>query len=489
MMGEFSMGDVSVKWLAIGLGTTAILVSGVLLAPNYVGLTLAAVAGIAVATKPMGRLALFMFGGMVAMGGTSGLGATKIGYAALVGILIVVGLYRVLKDKDLEWRRQVKPALRASALLWILAGVAVLVGAAHNNPITLIAQDAFTYVLLAAAPIIGADAARGGTFKGLKPLVVIVGVVASASWAVWWLARRGSAIGGLDRIMLSSSFLGFAVFAIALVMAVNSRRGMDRVGWAFLAVIVPLIYIASGSRSMVVFALGILGILGARKFGRLPLGRTVLAVAAGGVATLWALPRILQLLPDGDRILRRFAGMGELLGSSQGIGSDGSYVERARAYRYTSEMFFNFPILGQGFGYRYPSVSGLTAGDLKLDSPLLIFAKFGIIGAIILGAAIWQFARLSAETRGPGELRLGGAVLSIFMCITAGRLLFVAPTEDKGTAYAIALIVCFALIACRQEREAFREVVTTPAPTHRTRTAGLQSQRQRAGTQRVSSST
>jgi hypothetical protein len=313
-----------------------------------------------------------------------------------------------------------------------------------------VAQDAFTYVLLAAAPIIGSDAALGGSFRRFKPLVAVVGVVASASWAVWWLARRGSGIAGLDRIMLSSSFLGFAVFAIALVMAVNSNKGLARRGWALLAIAIPVVYIASGSRSMVVFALGLLAILGARRYGRLPLGRSVITVAAGGGAALWALPYVFELLPDGDRIVRRFAGLGELLGSTQGIESDGSFVERARAYRFTMEMFFSYPLLGQGFGHRYPSVSGLTAGDLKVDSPLLILAKFGIIGAAILVAAIIQFWKLSDATRGPGPLRLSGTVFKIFMFIMAGRLLFVAPTEEKGTAYAIALMVCFALVVRNQ---------------------------------------
>lgn len=472
-MGEFFVGDFSWKWLAIAFGAVAVVVPAALLAPSYLGMALVAAAGIAIATKPMGRLALFVFGGMVAMGGTSGLGATKIGYAGLMGALVVVGLYRILKDHDPEWRRMVRSALTISTLLWLLTGIAIVVGAMHGNPLTRIAQDAFTYALLATAPIVGAEAALGGTFKRLKPLVAVVGVVASASWAVWWLARRGSAIGGLDRIMLSSSFLGFAVFSIALVMAVNSRRPAARFGWSFLAVVIPLIYIASGSRSMLVYALGILGVLGARRLGRLPLTRAVFAGVAAAGAALWALPHIFRALPDGDRIVRRFAGLGELLGSSQGISSDGSYVERERAYKYTGDMFAEFPILGQGFGYRYPSVSGLTAGDLKVDSPLLIFAKFGIIGAIILLAVLWQLWKLSKETQGPCELRLSGTVLRIFALVAVGRLWFVAPTEDKGTAYALALMICFALVACRQDRKAFKEVAATPTAIRQTQRTGL----------------
>ncbi|KNH23194.1 hypothetical protein ACU18_00105 [Arthrobacter sp. ZBG10] len=471
-MGEFSMGDFSVKWLAVGLGVTGILVAAAVLAPSYLGLALAGAVVIAVATKPVGRLALFVIGGLVAMGGTSGLGATKIGYAALIALLVVVGLQRILAEKDEAWQRLIRPALATSGLLGLLTTIAAFVGAIQGNPLTLIGQDAFTYALLAAAPIIGVDAAIGGTFKRLKPLVAVVGVVAASSWAVWWLARRGSAIGGLDRILLSSSFLGFAVFAIALVLAVNSRSGIARTGWGFLAIAIPLVYIASGSRSMVVFALGIIGVLGAQKVGRLPLTKTVLAGVVACATALWALPYIFQALPDGDRILRRFAGIGELLGSSQGIESDGSYVERARAYKITTDMFLNFPILGQGFGHRYPSVSGLTEGDLKVDSPLLIFAKFGIIGTAMLLAVLWQLWRLSLETRGPGELRLGGTVIRVFACITVGRLFFVAPTEDKGTAYALALIICFALIACRQDRHVFGEAESPPTATRQTQKTG-----------------
>jgi hypothetical protein len=111
------MGDLSVKWLTIGLGASALLTAGVLLAPTYLLVALAAVVAAAVATKPMGRLALFVFGGMVTMGGASGLGANKIAYAALVGLLVIVGLIRVLADQDEEQRAATRSALVVSALL------------------------------------------------------------------------------------------------------------------------------------------------------------------------------------------------------------------------------------------------------------------------------------------------------------------------------------------------------------------------------------
>ena len=428
------------------------------------------IAAVALMQYPVGRLALFVLGGLAAMGGTSGLGPVKLAYAAVAIVCFVIAWFRLNKRRiHPEWRQPVRMARIASTALLALTALGAGVGLAQQYPLAFIGQDAFTYLLIAFAPVIGLDAASG-SFSRFKVMTVVVGSVAAVSWAVWWLARRGSSVGGLERLTLVTSFLGFAVFAIALVLAVNASRTSARLGWVLLAVAVPVIYIASGSRSMIVYALGLVGLLGARRYGRLPVVRGLFVALLIGMIALVLLPLIIEALPDGPRIMRRFTDTFALLVDS-GIEGDGSFVERSRAYEYTADLFSASPLLGQGLGYIYPSVSGETAGDLKVDSPLLVLSKFGVLGAaavITLGIAAWRLAR---ATRGPEQLRLGETVLIVFAFITLGRLLFVAPTEDKGFAYAIAMMVCFSAFAWQQSSEFRTEVgpVEEGAPRMSTR--------------------
>lgn len=445
------LGD---RWFIAAIFATVLVGFTVLLAPVLAASLMLALSGILMARSPLGRLTLYIFVGLVTMGST-GLGTAKFAYASLVLVLIVISINRLIRARRGEWAALVGAALTVSFLFGVLVVLGSLVGIFFGNPLTLVAQDAFTYVLISAAPLIGVDAALNGSWTRFKVLTFITGLVASASWAIWWLARRGSTIGGLERIMLSSSFLGIAVFSMALVLAVNSRGRPEKVLWWTLSVLIPVIYIGSGSRSMLVFGLGLLGIIGSRKLGRLNLsqGIAVLGMTVGVIVL--TLPLVVQALPSGDRIMQRLTGLRDLVGASDGISRDGSFQERLRAYRFTLDAFYESPLLGQGFGFIYPSVSGITAGDLKVDSPLLLLSKFGVLGVLVLAAAVVKLWRLGQSSRSLSGVRMGETALKVFFFITLGRLFFVAPTEDKGLAYAIALIICFALISWQIERRGY----------------------------------
>ncbi|MFW7413858.1 hypothetical protein [Demequina sp. SO4-18] len=414
----------------------------------YAALAAAGIFGLTLMRFPVGRLAVFILGGLALMGGTSGLGPTKILYAGIVVTCFVISWWRVSRSSDEDYRRPAKLAQRASGAMFLAMALAVAVGYSSGHDLSLIGQDAFTYFLIAVSPVIGLDAGMKGSMRAVRTLTVAAGSVAAISWAVWWLARRGSSIAGLERLTMVTSFLGFAVFAIALTLAVNASSRMGSAAWIAFAAAIPIIYIAAGSRSMVVFAAGLLGVVGASRYGRLAPGRFALLAAAIGSAAVAVLPIVILAVPDGDRILQRFTRTLELL-ENDSIGRDGSVIERSRAYEFTAALFQQSPGVGQGFGHVYPSVSGEASGDLKVDSPLLIFSKFGILGAVaVIGflALVWLVVR---ALDGPGELRMGQTVLRVFVWITVFRMAFVAPTEDKGFAYAIALMICFAATASR----------------------------------------
>lgn len=417
-------------------------------APLYAGVAIAGLAGMALMRFPVGRLAMFILGGLALMGGSSGLGPTKIAYALIVVACFAISWWRITHPADDRHRLVTRLALYAAAVMLVAIILASVVGYSVGYEPTLIAQDAFTYVLIAVAPIVGLDAGTSGNSRAVHTLTVAAGSVAAISWAVWWLARRGSSIGGLERLTMVTSFLGFAAVAIALVMAVNARTVRARVLWGAFGIAVPLVYILAGSRSMIVFALGLVGLVGAARFGRLPPVRALLLAAVAFGIALVTIPVVILAVPDGPRILERFTRTFALI-ENDSLASDGSAIERARAYDFTRVLFEQSPLLGQGFGHTYPSVSGETAGDLKVDSPLLILSKFGIIGTLAVLAFLVLIWLMIRTQRGPGDLRLGETVLQVFLWISVFRAIFVAPTEDKGFAYAIALMVCFSVIVPR----------------------------------------
>lgn len=397
--------------------------------------------------SPAGRLALYVLGGLFAMGGTSGISAPKLAYLGLVLVVFAISFVEVVGAEEDKLAPRVRKLVLASSA-WIAAAAtfATAVGAISGSELMLLAQDAFGYVLLAAAPIIGAATALSCSLRSLHRVFVAAGLVAAVGWAVLWLARRGSGFGALERLTLGTAHVGFAAFAVALAAAASAPTGR-RLAWGLLAAAIPVIYIASGSRSMVVFVLGLLGVLGARRLGRVPAGRFVAMVAVLGVVAFAMFTQFVDLIPDGDRILERFTRTLDAIAGGGDLSSDGSYSDRTDAYSLTLDAFFARPVSGQGLGYIYPSLRASGSGGLTLDSPFLLLSKFGLVGALMLSISAIGLWRLSSR-RVTGDY-LTQTTFRVFGAIALGRLFFQSPTEDKGLAYAIALLVALALVAHR----------------------------------------
>lgn len=397
---------------------------------------------------------------MLALGGASGLSPAKMGYAALLLLIVVIALTRLKKSLsalDPSSRVTARAMMSASMVLCVVVLLQATLGLLEGRSVTIVAQDAFTYLLVAISPLVALDAGVGMRLRHLKFIVVSSGVLAASSWSVHWLGRRGSGFDGLERLALPTSFFAFAVFAIALVTGINARRSFDRVLWLSFAIVIVVIYVASGSRSLLVFGLGLIGILGARRFGRLPpwlgvlLVPLILLVAAQFTATF------IRFLPDGGRLLDRFTRTFDLLSDSgQGLGADGSFSDRARAYEITWQSFMESPLLGNGFGYLYEPANPSAVQALSLDSPFLILAKFGLIGTFALVVFIISVFRFLSSNRGPSSMRLAGTTLRVFVFIALGRLFFVAPTEDKGFGFSLSLLIVWSIIVGSSDSRLWR---------------------------------
>lgn len=400
----------------------------------------------ALVRSPVGRLGVYVVGGLLSLGGESGLGVVKLIYALTAMVLAMVAFRRLKSMTDPRPVQLRGLAYAMSGTLTLLLGLGVLVGLMNGHSLLLILQDSFTYALLAIAPLIGLDAASEGEVAGFKVLVIVAAVVAAAGWLVFWLARRGSSVAGLEHVALVTSFLAIACFGIALAISVAPPLRWGSLFWGSIALLLPVVYVVSGSRSMSVFALGLLGVLGATRFGRLSPGRWALIVGAVIAVMFVAFTSALGFLENPEQIVKRFDRTWALLDSGS-LTADGSYVDRSRAYGITLAVFQESFIIGRGFGHVYPSVNGASLGDFKVDTPVLLLAKFGVVGGgllVYLIYLLWVYMRV---VKGPGQLRLAETAFRIFVLVGIGRLWFVAPPEDKGFAFALSLLVCFGALA------------------------------------------
>ncbi|HBD6104336.1 TPA: hypothetical protein KKN05_004469, partial [Shigella flexneri] len=147
-----------------------------------------------------------------------GLGVTKVVYLIAITLCFVLAACNVSKKTNHYLAPQIAAAWRAAAVATLIVVAASTLGIARGNSFTLVGQDAFTYMLLAVAPIMGLDGATSRKVRSFSMLVISIGVIAASAWSVWWLSLRGNQIGSLEQIALPTSFLGFAIFSITLTM-------------------------------------------------------------------------------------------------------------------------------------------------------------------------------------------------------------------------------------------------------------------------------
>lgn len=143
--------------------------------------------------------------------------------------------------------------------------------------------------------------------------------------------------------------------------------------------------------------------------------------------------------------------IGERLGSVGTIFVDAasgqSLRERIAQTQAAFLVFAADPLLGSGPGrlYAWTNSSGVRVEGYVLDTPLMIAAEFGLLGTVVLlalvGVFVW-FIRLTRRTMGRGPEHLSVVGLATTFGLTS---LLGPPMDDKGAAYALALVLTIAL--------------------------------------------
>ncbi len=412
------------------------------------------------------RLPFVVFGGMVAFQSSPDFDATKIAY--LIGTVVCL-----LGALAAEWRirRSHEVALLApwfgfAFALVILIGVSFGVSRIGGISITDWFRDVAAYGLFAAVPVFALDGYASLPRKALIGMLVIAGLLGGLSWAVEWLARRDILDLPFARLAFPSPQLPGLLYVFAIAVALTpGRRGR----WAVLAGVVLALFLITGTRSSLLFLVGPVAMVVLAGRDRIRASLRPLAshaiVAAGAVLVFQiALTVAIAPAPGGSQpgapsldpastpgsgvLGDRFGSLPDLVGNP---GSDSSIRERIAQYRAAWGLFASSPIVGVGPGHSidWIDVSGYPRSDYTADTPLVLPAKFGLLGLLVFvgfAVAYGSVARTAVRRNRRSAISLTLVGYGVLMIIGLPLGFFV---EDKGTSLALILLLALTLAALR----------------------------------------
>lgn len=408
---------------AAGLGALAVVAPQVAIAAAA-----AVLIGVPLVQSPAVRLAAFVFGGLLVLGGEA-LDPAKLAWFGGVGLAFLTSGVRLLRLRP-AGLAPLRPVVAAGVVyvaVMLLSAVVAITGGTSPD---LWLRDALPYLLLPMGLVIGADAGTTLTPRALRGIVAVAGVASTIGFAVDWLARRGVSALPIDRVLLATTTPAALAFCLALAMLVLTNH--HRLRWLLLAVGIPVAILVTGTRGVAVFAVAFLGLLGARSSGRVGLGRLLVFMVPAALVAWLATPILGSLVVgDSDFLSNRLNSAVEVIRLGENS-DDGSYLDRRQSYAWTWEVFRSAPWLGVGPGHLFPS------GTFTLDTPVVTLAKFGLVGT---AAIVWFLARLLRAGKGLAGGTPEHTAVRAFAFIMLAYLPLGMPLENKGFAFAAALAI------------------------------------------------
>ena len=409
------------------------------------------------------RLILFVFGGLLTLQSSDALSVPKLLYLVICCLVVGSAAWAV---RDLRFDRSSPewPWLVSSALFVVLLAVSAPVALLDGTSPVSWLRDASTFGLFAAAPIVAFDARRASSSRDLNSLLTVAGLLASASFAVEWFARRSILVLPFDRIVLPTGQVASALFVVSVAWALRGRR----FGWAGAAFAGLLlgVFLSTGTRTTLILVAAPLAMAAA--LGRPSWRRSLAAgglVAVATFATFMAITISIEAAtavpgasaavsgpvsgaaaptPPPQVIENRILSVGDLL---RDPGSQGSFRERLSQTRVAADAFLARPLFGIGPGAEIAWVDdgGRAQQSYYLDTPLMFEAKFGLVGLAVLlawaGCALVSLRRL-VRRRGwtTGTLALLG-----YGALFAASSALGPPMDDKGASFALAFVLALAI--------------------------------------------
>jgi hypothetical protein len=432
---------VGVVTVGLGSGATMIYYPTVLL------LLIVTLATIIAVSTPHGTVFWFGVGILLTYQTSTAISTSKVAFLLIAILLAGRALGRILRriQRNPVASDGYRAVLRGFALLITALIFAILVGVSRNNTVANVIRDLSTYTLLAVSIPIGLDATGSASERTQGRIMWVVGLLASIGFTVNWLTRRGVGTFGLTNLVLATTTLLALIVSYSVVRGLGDR--IRRVSWLLLAAIGVSSVVLTGTRSGLILVVAALGTALAGKSARVRGGRVVLFLAVGTSIGAYLLPLVGNEISTDGFFVSRFAKLGDLFNG--GLASDQSAIARSAAYGISNAAWRQHPWLGQGFGRPYAGGTLNPQGTLVfgLDSPIIILAKFGLVGALLIGAAF------SVALRGlkllPNYDQRSLPVVAGFVTYAVASLPFGVILEDKGASLVIALLL---LTASRQRR-------------------------------------
>jgi len=386
------------------------------------------------------RVLAVAFGGVTVFHSSEDLSVLKAIYVVLL-VLVLAGAWSAVSHATragLVPTRVARSIAAATALLLGVVALSAPVALMNGHPFDLWFRDASPYVLLSMVPLLAVDASLSTSKRFLTWVFIAAGLVATASFAVFVLFRRGTDV-SIENLALSSFFLSSALFAFAWGQALAARR-RSLLGWGLVAGIVFGTLLVTGTRSVLLLLfvpLTIWLIVRGRGFGRL-VKAAIVATFAVVLGFLFVQEQAgITLATLGERLQMVESG---LLAPEQ----DQSVTERLRESEESWWLFKEAPLVGVGPGHLFQSyrVGGVST-SFTVDSSLSVLAKFGALGATALigfFGVLWHVVTRSGPSRLYGRAQLAAYATVTLLYFAVGN-----PFEDKGFAIGLVFLVAFAL--------------------------------------------
>jgi hypothetical protein len=417
------------------------------------------------------RIGFVLFGGMIALQSSQALDPTKIVYLIGGALSFVGASAAVWSARNSAAVRAAVPWLAASAGLAILIAISFVVARSNGTPIADWLRDAVAYALFASVPIFALDAQASMSRRLLIAMLVIAGVLGGLSWTVEWLHRREILQLPFTRLLFPSPQIPTALYMFAMAYAIRSGRG----GWAWVLLggILLGFFLVTGTRSSLLIVVGPVAMAAFAGWSRIRSSASWVAVHGGvAIAVVIAFQLAVSLgagtfpgaivSPGGDTSPSRPPGGGttpigsggprpEVIGDRfESIGdvvrnpaADPSYRERLAQYEAAWRLFASSPIVGVGPGHplEWTRVSGVVRDTFTADTPLVLVAKFGLLGLL----AFIPFVLAYADTLRRLRVRSSQSVVGLTLVGFAAAAIFGLPLgfliEDKGTSLALILLL------------------------------------------------
>jgi len=419
--------------------------------PSYIALAPAPLVAWLLWQSAMARLAFVVVGGLfVFVSNTNHLTVGKAAFFAGL-VLVVASIVREPQlYRDLRTDSTIRALLPVTVALAVLVIVTSPVARSMHTGLSPWLRDAAAYCLAAAVPLLLWDCDRnaGARLTRLaRMLLLVCGILSGLALVVQWLGQRAIVSSKTTLHILPSIFLPGA---LALVLAVHAGRAAKGRGWYTLgALAIPIILVLAGTRSAIpVFVCVLLALFAGWEDKRRLLVWTAGGVAAAGVV-LAAMVGVAHVEHGGlEKLTRRITSIPHTL---LHLGSDQSYLERAKEWHVAWVTFKAHPLLGVGpghtFVWRYSGSGPLhTLARYNLDSPVVFLAKFGALGVVALVVVILGLIRFLRMKR-PPALHEAKLALTWYLVLAVLHLPFDWPLEEKD--FTLGLILLGALAVPR----------------------------------------